>query len=323
MFFSVVVPVYNRPDEIDELLSSICLQSYKKFEVLIIEDGSGRDCREIVNQYMNRLDLHYYFKKNSGQGFSRNYGFERAKGDYFVVFDSDCLIPSHYFQTVVEKLESDPLDAWGGPDKAHPRFSTLQKAISYSMTSPLTTGGIRGGKRHVDRFYPRSFNMGISRKVFEATGGYRLTRLGEDLEFSTRIIDQGFRVGLIEEAFVYHKRRTTLRQFFEQLHFFGRARINLYRLHPSTLKPFHLIPAASLFYPPVLLLLMITGSRLLMPLLLPAILYFAAIFLHSLIREKELGVAFLSLVTTPVQLTAYALGTVQEALFPRHTREIM
>jgi len=219
--YSVVIPVYNRPEEVRELLNSLAEQTFKHFEVLIIEDGSSVKCQDVVLSFKDRLNINYFFKENSGQGFTRNYGFERAKGDYFIVFDSDCIIPNHYFKTVDDFLESNEIDSFGGPDSAHPSFNTLQKAISYSMTSPFTTGGIRGNKKHVGKFHPRSFNMGISKQVFEKTRGYKLTRMGEDIEFSIRVINSGFKTALIESAFVYHKRRTSLSQFYKQLHFFG------------------------------------------------------------------------------------------------------
>ncbi|MFZ4102917.1 MAG: glycosyltransferase, partial [Sphingobacterium thalpophilum] len=243
MFFSIIIPLYNRPQEIDELLHTLTKQTYLQFEVLIIEDGSKIDAKAIVDAYTDRLDISYYYKENAGQGFARNFGFERAKGDYFIVFDSDCLIPSNYLETVKNYLLEQDLDAYGGPDGAHPSFTPVQKAISYSMTSPFTTGGIRGNKKHIGTFHPRSFNMGISREVWEKTGGFILTRLGEDIEFSIRIHSMGFKIGLIPDAIVYHKRRTDFFQFYKQLHFFGRARINIYKHFPSELKLVHFFPA--------------------------------------------------------------------------------
>lgn len=312
MFYSVVIPVYNRPVEIRELLQSLTGQTYTEFEVIIVEDGSLDTCKEIVKSFEDKLDIRYFYKENSGQGFSRNYGFERANGDYFVVFDSDCLIPGHYFETVNAFLKRHPLDAWGGPDRAHPSFSPLQKAISYSMTSPFTTGGIRGNKRHAGTFHPRSFNMGISREVFEKTGGYRITRMGEDIEFSLRIIEHGFRTGLIPDAYVYHKRRTSLKQFFRQLNFFGRARINISRFYPSEVKAVHMLPTLFTlgligyltlpFWQPQLFAL---GSVLLGG-------YLLLIVTHSTFRNKDPKIGLLSGVTSLVQLVAYGLGFLSE-----------
>ncbi len=312
MFYSIIIPVYNRPDEIRELLESLTKQTYTNFEVLIIEDGSEKTSKNVVERFSDRLDIHYYYKENSGQGFSRNYGFERANGDYFVVFDSDCIIPEHYFSTVNQFLSNHSVDCWGGPDRAHPSFTPLQKAINFSMTSILTTGGIRGLKKNLGGFHPRSFNMGISRQVFEKTGGYKITRMGEDLEFSMRIIRSGFTSALIEDAYVYHKRRTNLRHFFWQLHFFGRARINIRRFYPEELKPVHLFP--TLFFIGLILsiVFLITDINFLNRIYLLYIFYAGCLFLSSLIREKNIWIAFLSVAAAFTQLTAYSIGFLSE-----------
>ncbi|NVK86467.1 MAG: glycosyltransferase [Cytophagia bacterium] len=316
-FYSVVVPVYNRPQEVEELLDSLTKQTFTNFEVLIIEDGSTDKCDQVVDSYQPKLNIHYYFKENSGQGFTRNYGFERAKGDYIVVFDSDCIIPDNYFQEVDEFLKVNPVDAFGGPDKAHPDFNDLQKAISYSMTSPLTTGGIRGNKKHVGKFHPRSFNMGISKAVFTRTQGYKITRMGEDIEFSIRILKEGFSTALIPKAFVYHKRRTSLSQLYKQLHFFGRARINVNRFWPGELKLVHLLPLFFVLgllgwvvtfwlFPP----LFKTGGYLLL-------LYFVTIFWHSTIKNFSPNVGFLSMISSFMQLFGYGMGMITEVIKPR------
>ena len=310
--YSVIVPVYNRPNEVDELLESLTQQTLTNFEVLIIEDGSTDKCEEVVRKYESQLDLQYFYKENSGQGFSRNFGFEKASGDYYIVFDSDCIIPPHYFQAVEDYLNEHPLDAFGGPDKAHVSFTNVQKAISYSMTSPFTTGGIRGNKKHVGTFHPRSFNMGISKEVYETTQGYLITRMGEDIEFSIRILEAGFKVGLIEDAYVYHKRRTNFRQFYKQLHFFGRARINVSRFYSKELRLVHTFPALftlgllfyafSWFIHPQLFML---GSALLG-------LFIILNFLDSAIKNKSISVAILSVIAAFTQLTAYGVGFLTE-----------
>ncbi|MFC3559543.1 glycosyltransferase [Pedobacter jamesrossensis] len=316
MFFSIIIPLYNRPQEINELLFTLTKQTYLQFEVLVIEDGSKNDAKAIVESYANKLDVKYYFKENAGQGFARNFGFERAKGDYFVIFDSDCLIPSNYLEIVKNYLYEHDLDAYGGPDAAHESFTPVQKAISYSMTSPFTTGGIRGNKKHVGRFHPRSFNMGVSRQAWEKVGGFILTRLGEDIEYSIRIHENGFKIGLIPDAKVYHKRRTSFGQFYKQLHFFGRARINIYKHFPKELKLIHFFPAVAtvgmittllmnIFYPPLAYVLDFL-----------VILYFMLIFFHSWSVNKSLKVAFLSIISSFIQLTAYGLGFIQD-LFKR------
>jgi glycosyltransferase involved in cell wall biosynthesis len=312
MFFSIIIPLYNRPQEIKELLETLTKQTYLQFEVLVIEDGSVKDAKAIVEKYSNKLDVKYFFKPNEGQGFARNYGFERAKGDFFVVFDSDCLIPEDYLETVRNYLFEHKLDAYGGPDAAHHSFTPVQKAISYAMTSPFTTGGIRGNKKHIGQFHPRSFNMGVSREVWEKVGGFILTRLGEDIEYSIRIHESGFKIGLIPGAKVYHKRRTSFAQFYKQLHFFGRARINIYKHFPAELKLVHFFPAVftcgviltvlvNIFYWPLAYLCNFTF-----------LLYLMLIFFHSWQVNKSLKVAFLSIIAAFIQLTAYGLGFMQD-----------
>ncbi len=312
--YSVIIPVYNRPEELDELLESLSLQRFKDFEVLVIEDGSRRPAKHIAEKWEQQLEIRYFYKENTGQGFSRNWGFARAKGQYLVVFDSDCLIPAHYFEAVEAHLAQEPLDAWGGPDKAHPAFTPMQKAISYSMTSPFTTGGIRGGKKRLGAFHPRSFNMGISRAVWEQTQGYRITRMGEDIEFSIRIHSLGFRIGLIPEAYVYHKRRTSLQQFYKQLHFFGRARINIGRFFPKEIKLVHAFPAAFVVGTLLFALSWLISSKLYVALAALYLLFFMLIFLDSLRLNKSLQVAFLSMAAAFVQLWAYGIGFIEEAL---------
>lgn len=312
--YSVIIPVYNRPDEVDELLASLCEQTYKHFDVLVIEDGSTKDCKAEVAKYQDQLDITYYSKPNEGQGFTRNFGFARATGEYLIVFDSDALVPAHYFEVVEKHLNTEWLDVYGGPDAAHDSFTPMQKAISYSMTSPFTTGGIRGGKKQLGKYEPRSFNMGISREVFERTNGYVITRMGEDVEFSQRIRKEGFKIGLIPEAYIYHKRRTTLKQFWKQLHFFGRARINLTRWLDGSMKLFHAFPAFFLlgliFWPLtcfVSLPLFGLGAILISVFALGNL-------IDSTLKNKSLYIGLLSVVTSFTQLMAYGAGFIQEGL---------
>ncbi|WP_156307265.1 glycosyltransferase [Sphingobacterium endophyticum] len=318
MFFSVIVPLYNRPAEIKEMLTSLLDQTYQNFEVIIVEDGSKNKAEDIVNKFKDKLNIQYYFKKNEGQGFARNYGFERAKGDFFIVFDSDIIVPKDYFIKVMEDIRENNLDAFGGPDAAHESFTPIQKAISYSMTSPFTTGGIRGNKNHVGQFHPRSFNLGISREVWEKTGGFKLSRRSEDIEFSIRMINSGFKVRLIPDAFVYHKRRTSFKQFYKQTHNFGKGRIDIYCLYPKELKPVHALPAV--FVLGLIFLFMINVINLLtmdemyflhmMGLIgnLFLILYTLMLFLHALFTTKNLKVAILSVIAAYTQLIAYGSG---------------
>lgn len=154
MKYSIIIPVFNRPDEVDELLESLCQQTVKDFEVLIVEDGSQHDCKAVIGKYTDRLDIKYFMKANSGPGQSRNYGAERAQGDYLIILDSDVVLPDDYLQAVNQELTQNPTAAFGGPDASHPSFTPVQKAISYSMTSFFTTGGIRGGRRSSTSFIP-------------------------------------------------------------------------------------------------------------------------------------------------------------------------
>ncbi len=314
--YSVITPVYNRPEEVRELLISLTKQTFKDFEVLIVEDGSSVPCREVCRGFEGSLDLKYFFKQNSGQGFSRNFGFERALGDYFVQLDSDAIIPEKYFEVIDNYLLNNPLDAFGGPDVAHESFTDVQKAINYAMTSLFTTGGIRGKKNNAGgQFHPRSFNFGISRKVWEETQGYKLTRMAEDIEFSIRIIEKGFKVGLIEDAFIYHKRRTDFAQFFKQLHFFGRGRVNLAKMFPSELKLVHFFPmifTLGVFSIPFLYLISV-------PLFILGVavffVYKMLIFFDASIKNKSLKVGFLSIFACFIQLMAYGIGFMQEKYF--------
>ena len=269
--FSLVIPIYNRPNEAEELLESLTQQTYTDFEVIVVEDGSSITCEQVVAKYNNLLNIKYFIKSNSGPGTTRNYGAERSVGDTIIYFDSDCIIPPRYLEIVNKRLSENYTDAFGGPDRAHESFTPLQKAINYSMTSFLTTGGIRGGKRKLDKFFPRSFNMGYSRKVFEVTKGFSTMRFGEDIDMSIRILSNGFTTQLIENAYVYHKRRTDFRKFFRQVYNSGIARINLYKRYPESLKVVHLLPAAFTAGCAGLLMLSIISILALLPLLFFAI----------------------------------------------------
>jgi len=312
MFFSIIIPLYNRPQEIKELLETLTTQTYKNFEVLVIEDGSKDGAEEIVKSFESQLNLRYFVKDNAGQGFARNYAFERAKGDYFIIFDSDCLIPDDYLEIVNNSLNENWLDAYGGPDAAHESFTPTQKAISYAMTSPFTTGGIRGNKKSLGQFHPRSFNMGLSRKVWEKAGGFIITRSGEDIEYSIRIHNMGFKIGLIPRAKVYHKRRTNFLQFYKQLHFFGRARINVYKFFPNELKLVHFFPAIFTLCVIFTLLANIFGWSIAILCNIIAALIILLIFFHSLSKNKSVKIAFLSVLASVIQLTAYGLGFMQD-----------
>jgi len=302
---SLIVPVFNRPAEVEELLDSLCHQTCMDFEVILVEDGSTVTCEKQVQQYTSRLKLHYFFKSNSGPGQSRNYGSERANGNYMVFLDSDCVIPPGYVDAVLKKLTTGYVDAFGGPDRAGTHFSPMQKAINYAMTSFFTTGGIRGGGEKLDKFYPRSFNMGYSKDVFEKTGGFSTMRFGEDIDMSLRILKRGFRTALVNDAYVFHKRRSNLNQFFKQVFNSGIARVVLFKKHPESLKLVHAFP--SLF---VLGVLMLTGLAVFLhPLwLIPLLIYSLLLFLDASIQNKSLKVGLLSVVASLVQLSGYGCG---------------
>ncbi len=304
MFYSIIVPVYNRPNEVDELLESLSCLQFKRFEVIIVEDGSTLPCKNRVDKYIGALDIHYYFKENSGPAQSRNYGAERSNGDYFIFLDSDCIIPKGYFDAVEKEMITHYADAFGGPDRAHKSFTKIQKAINYSMTSFFTTGGIRGGKKKMDKFYPRSFNMGISKEVFAALGGFSNIRFGEDIDFSIRIYKRNYSCRLFPDAWVYHKRRTDFKKFFRQVYNSGIARINLYKKYPDTLKLVHLLPAIFTVGMFVLLLCSLLCPYALILLLF----YILLVFLDAGIQNKSLSIGLLSVVAAFVQLTGYGLG---------------
>ncbi len=314
MLYSFIIPVYNRPDEIEALLACIVKQTYPHFEVLIVESGSEIKSDKVVEAYAPKLDIQYFYKGNDGQGFSRNYGMARAKGDFFVILDSDVLLDPDFLEQVDKGVNAQQLDAYGGPDKLHPESTPMQKAVNYSMTSFLTTGGIRGSKKNKGTFYPRSFNMGVSRKVYEATGGYKLPYMGEDIEWSARIMAKGFKTGLIEKAHVFHKRKKDLKSYYKQIHWFGRARININRFFPKTLKLIHFVPVAFVSYLVFTLLLIVlfptTGWWALVPLKL----FFLAVFVDALLQYKSWKVAFLAIPAVFIQLYGYAVGMLEEGV---------
>ena len=358
MKYSIIVPVYNRPDEVDELLQSLTEQELKDFEVVIVEDGSQKPCKDVCDKFADILDLHYYAKENGGPGQARNYGAERAKGEWLIILDSDVVLPKGYLQAVenglsvecrVESVEfaaaknkaeasSDDsnhnstlytlhstLAAFGGPDTSHPSFTPVQKAISYSMTSFFTTGGIRGGKKKLDKFYPRSFNMGIRRDVYLKLGGFSKMRFGEDIDFSYRIVEAGYNPQLFPDAWVWHKRRTDFRKFFRQVYNSGIARINLEKRHPGTLKLVHLLPTVFTVGVIALILLAAVARAMIhydapnwhtwywicLAALAPVFFYSLIIFIDSSIKNKSLKVGLLSIPAAFVQLMGYGFGFIE------------
>ncbi|MCH5246269.1 MAG: glycosyltransferase [Muribaculaceae bacterium] len=305
--YSIIIPVYNRPDEIEDLLKSLSEQTNNDFEVVIVEDGSTIPCRDIVEKYSSTIDVKYLYKSNEGRSIARNYGMERAAGSYFIFFDSDCMIPASYFTTLSAALEREPLDCFGGPDAAHASFSPTQKAINYAMTSFLTTGGIRGGKIQMEKFVPRTFNMGYSRRVWQTVGGFR-EMFSEDIDMSTRVRQAGFSIGLIRDAYVYHKRRIDFVKFFRQVHVFGMSRITLKLLYPDSLKVVHTLPAIAVIIAIALLLLSIFVSPLW---LLPIGVYLLALFCDAWRQTRSVRIAMLALPAGVIQIVGYGTGFIR------------
>lgn len=325
MKYSIIVPVFNRPEEVGELLDSLTGQLYKDFEVIIVEDGSTKRCLDVCRTYEKELNLHYYYKENSGPGQSRNYGAERAKGEYLIILDSDVVLPKGYLSAVDNELSRQPADAFGGPDRAHESFTDKQKAISYSMTSFFTTGGIRGGKKKLDKFYPRSFNMGIKADVYRKLGGFSDMRFGEDIDFSIRIFKAGCKCRLFPGAWVWHKRRTDFHKFFRQVYNSGIARINLYKKYPESLKLVHLLPTVFTLGVGLLTLLFIAGlahiayyhgntqaqfvgAAISIFALMPLLLYSGLIFFDSAIKYASAKIGLLSIAAAFTQLIGYGTG---------------
>ncbi len=327
MKYSIIVPVYNRPDEVDELLDSLTRQTFNDFEVIIVEDGSATPCKQVCDKYTGSLAIKYFMKPNSGPGQSRNYGVERASGDYVLILDSDVVVPDGYLQAVDDELKREPCEAFGGPDRAADSFTPTQKAISYSMTSFFTTGGIRGGKKKLDKFYPRSFNMGVRRDVYAELGGFSKMRFGEDIDFSIRIFKAGCRCRLFPGAWVYHKRRTDFRKFWRQVFNSGIARINLYKKYPESLKLVHLLPMVFTVGVFFLLALFVAGvvigqaglcagcqslgSTISIVALAPLVLYSVLIFMDSSLQNHSVRIGLLSVRAAFTQLMGYGCGFIK------------
>lgn len=309
MFFSIIIPVFNRPDEIDELLASLMKLEYNQnFEIVIIEDGSTIKSNTIIEKYSGKLDVSYYFKENTGPGDSRNFGMQKAKGDYFILFDSDCIIPKNYLNEVVKAFQINYVDCFGGPDQALDSFSDIQKAINFSMTSFLTTGGIRGGSEKINKFQPRSFNMGISKKAFQASGGFGNIHPGEDPDLSIRLWNLGFETKLFPKAYVYHKRRIDWDKFSLQVNKFGKARPILNRWYPKHSKPTYFFPSIFIvgFYLSIVSLIFTFDF-----LFKVYCVYFLILLIMATIQTKSLKIGWLALVATWKQFNGYGIGFLQ------------
>lgn len=309
MFFSIIIPVYNRPDEIKELLDSLMQSDYRNdYEIVIIEDGSSTHCKDVVELFSKELNISYYYKENSGPGDSRNFGMKVAKGDYYIIFDSDCIIPSQYLSEVKNELYSKYVDCFGGPDNALDTFSDIQKAINFAMTSFLTTGGIRGGSEKIDKFQPRSFNMGISKKAFEESKGFGNIHPGEDPDLSIRLWNLGFETRLFPKAFVYHKRRIDWAKFSLQVNKFGKARPILNSWYPKYNKLTYFFPSVfiiGLFFSIVMFVLGFTGFIFLYGF------YFFIIFVTSAFLNGSFKIGILSVVAVWKQFFGYGIGFIE------------
>lgn len=316
---SIIVPVYNRPDEVAELLESAARQTDTDFELILVEDGSTVPCRDIADMYAGKIAIQYFFRPNEGRSPARNYGMTRANGDFFIFVDSDCVLPPDYIANVKKTMRTTPADCFGGPDAAHESFSDLQKAISFAMTSFLTTGGIRGGKRSLEKFVPRTFNMGFSRRVWQTVGGFR-EMFSEDIDMSTRIRNAGFSIALYADAPVYHKRRVTFKKFWRQVHVFGMSRITLHLLYPGSMKAVHTLPALFVIGSISIIIAAIFCPWLL---IIPAI-YIAVLFISAIISLHSLKRAVMAVFASMVQLYGYGTGFIRAYVWKiilRHGRD--
>lgn len=313
MFFSIIIPVYNRPEELREILGGLLGQTYKNFEVLVVESGSDKKKSDIVvGAFASKMNVKYLLTGNFGPGISRNFGMKQANGDYFVILDSDILVEPEFLQNIYHGVTSQNLDCHGGPDKCHPTFSDIEKAFNYSLTSFLTTGGMRGGVKTATQFHPRSFNMGFSRKVYEATGGFPFGFMGEDIVLSLKIRSLGFKIALIPDAFVYHHRKKDFKTFFKNMQFFGKARINITKNMPGSLKIVHLLPVGFIIYLIATYLSVFISGTIFIAMKAIFYTYFALVFIDSTYKNKNMYIGFLSVLAVFVQFMGYGIGFLQD-----------
>ena len=319
ILFSIIVPVYNRPDEVADLLASLTSQTDRGFEIVLVEDGSTIRCEKQAQEYAGKLRLKYFYKENEGRSPARNYGIERSEGEYLIFVDSDCVLPPDYIENLRSCLSENYADCFGGPDAAHESFTDIQKAINYSMTSFLTTGGIRGGKIQLEKFVPRTFNTGFSREVYEQVGGFR-EMFSEDIDMSTRIRLAGFSIALFRPVKVYHKRRLGFRKFWRQVHVFGMSRITLQLLYPGSMKIVHWLPALFVIFA----LIMIVGAFFWKWMLLPLAIYLVAVWIWGIAATRSMKIGSLGVVTSLIQLCGYGTGFIRAYIWKillRHGRD--
>lgn len=301
--YSFIIPVFNRPEEVKELLESFVKLDFKEdYEIVIVEDGSTETCEHIVSNFNFLLSISYFFKENSGPGESRNYGMQKANGNYFIILDSDCILPSHYLKTVDDFLTNKFYHCFGGADAANKNFTPLQKAINYTMTSFLTTGGIRGSEKSIQKFEPRSFNMGISKEVFQKTKGFAKIHPGEDPDLSQRILKEGYSTTFIPNAYVYHKRRISWRKFYQQVYKFGLVRPILNKWHPNAAKLTFWLPSLFLFF---VLTSLIFGLFINALFLFPLVFYTCSILVDSSVKNKNIMIGIMSVLAVFIQFIGY------------------
>ena len=318
--FSIIVPVYNRPQEVEELVESLANQSDKDFELIIVEDGSTVKCEDACIRFADQVNIKYFHKSNEGRSIARNYGMERADGDFFIFVDSDCILPPDYIEQLKKSREKHPVDCYGGPDTAHESFSDVQKAINFSMTSFFTTGGIRGGKKSMEKFTPRTFNMGFTKDVYEKVGGFR-EMFSEDIDMSTRIKNAGYEISLYPDVKVFHKRRVDFKKFWRQVHVFGMSRITLQLLYPGSMKLVHWLPALFVIFG----LGLVIASFFNYWFLIPLVVYFVVLLISALISTRSPKIAFLALPASVIQLGGYGTGFIRAYVWKillRHGRDV-
>ncbi|HJX71736.1 MAG TPA: glycosyltransferase [Bacteroidales bacterium] len=310
MYYSVVLPTYGRPGDVEEFLDSLTRQEYNDFEILVVDATADDSVRQVAEKYLDKLKLNFIYKKGLGISESRNLGVKLSKGGFVVFIDSDCVVPPSYFTEIEKYLSLNKVDAFGGPDAASKDFTHSQKAINYVMTSFLTTGGIRGKAKRIGRFEPRSFNMGVSRKAFDAVGGYSGMKVAEDIDLSMRLHQAGFKTALIPDAYVYHKRKANLHKFLVQMFMYGKARIDLFMRHREALKITYLMPLFFLIY-------LLAGlasaffSKVLFILFLASLIFYAlAVFIDSSIQNRSLAAGILSVFAAYGFLVCYGSGLI-------------
>lgn len=319
--FALISPTFKRPDEVTEFLDSLRKLDYPKdkFEIILGDGTPGDELRPLIYPYQKDLPLKIYYEEFLPVSNARNRAAELSTAQFFIFLDSDCIIPEGYLKAVEFFLDAHPqINLFGGPDAASEDFTDLQKAISFSMTSFLTTGGIRGGSSSVTTYHPRGFNMGISAELFNKVGGYDENFVcGEDVELSMRLIKAGAKSAFIEEAHVFHKRRTSIKQFRRQVFRFGAARPLLAKAHPGNLKITHLFPLAFTVYRHVsailfLLVFYFNLSVLSLPFAM-YVLYMVAVFFSAL-KKEGLSVALLAVQTTNTMNAGYGIGFLRNYL---------